>query len=440
MCLLSLLLPFFLSAFQASNGAPCAEYGSPEKVLEAHAGLFVGVERLGPRETASVPVDDAVALAHLFVLEMGTLPAKRTTIALSGPPTAERAAQLRALEQAGVERISATRESVRSAVRRVASLPSAPYHVLIVSLSSAGFVTDEMPYIAATDTNRAAPANSALDLLEIANLLATSQAADPLLFVDAVPDNLPGGSREAAEQRDARFVGALAKTSGVDLIAAITSEHTPQPSAHPGLSHFTGLLIDVLRGAAKRSKSGLVMLNELICDIEPRLRGDAAIGIPAAPSPHYVRASDIARTPVAITSADAEALLFSLRTATICSFGSLLLEVTDDNDPAPLGATVTYTIRVTSQQTCRILHDIEIHGELPPGLSFQSSTGPTGPAMVDGRRFAYYPVADLPPRGALEFRFVAKCDQTGDSTTRIQMWFREFDRGPIEETERTRVW
>ncbi len=437
-----LLLPVWLIAFHATASPPAADDASRSMDLFAgRAGLFVGVARVGPRETANVPVDDAVALAYLYVVEHRMLPPKRTTIALSGAPTPERAAQLRALEEAGVERIPATREAVRDAVRRVAMLPRNSDDFLIVSLSSVGFEVDGAPYVATDDTDRAAPANTALDLVEMANLLGASKATEPLMFVDAVRDQLPSGSREAAERREARFVAALGKTSGVDIIGAVTSEHSPAPSSHPGLSRFAALLIDGLRGAAaSRPEIGLISLYDLICYVEPRLRGEVTIGGAGSAAPHYVRASEHARTLVAVTTKEAEGALLGLRTATICHNATLLLEVSDDADPAPLGSVVTYTIRVTSQFPRRIYHDIEISGELPTGLSFQSSDGPTGAAKIDGRRFNFASAADIAPGGKLEFRVVAKCETVGDSRLRVEMLFRENDRGPIEETESTRVW
>lgn len=91
-----------------------------------HAGLFVGVN-VFPEENSltslNFAVNDAVCLAHLFVVELKLIQPDRATLALSGAPTGYAAAQLTALKAAGVAVTDATKIRVLRALQRNSRIP-----------------------------------------------------------------------------------------------------------------------------------------------------------------------------------------------------------------------------------------------------------------------------------------------------------------------------
>jgi hypothetical protein len=64
----------------------------PEEDTLDNAGLFIGVGEFDARANLSklrYTPDDAVALAHVFVIERGLIPPARARLALGGAPESE---------------------------------------------------------------------------------------------------------------------------------------------------------------------------------------------------------------------------------------------------------------------------------------------------------------------------------------------------------------
>lgn len=108
-----------------------------------NAALFIGAnefrdEQLRPLECA---VNDAIALAYKFVLELKLIPPKNAYIALSGKPRAltREEGWLRELKQRGAHEVDAGRGTLLDKLLKVCSTGNGPGDLLIVSISSHGF-------------------------------------------------------------------------------------------------------------------------------------------------------------------------------------------------------------------------------------------------------------------------------------------------------------
>ena len=120
-----------------------------------NAALFVGVNEFIEDESLAAlnfAVNDAIAIAHLFVIELKLVPPTRAVLALSGEPRGAAArAQLAALTSAGVSVSSATKARIFRQLQHVTALPQSAQDLLLVSLSSHGFEEDSVPYVMPAD-------------------------------------------------------------------------------------------------------------------------------------------------------------------------------------------------------------------------------------------------------------------------------------------------
>lgn len=116
---------------------------------------------------------------------------------------------------------------------------------------------------------------------------------------------------------------------------------------------------------------------------------------------------------------------------------AVLLEVTDNPDPVPVGGTTVYTIVVTNQGTATS-REITITAALDPGVEFVSGTGSTQCVLKDGKVNCSM-VATLEPKAQAKWTVTVRGTKAMDSRFKLVLTTKDTDR-PIEETEATRFY
>jgi formylglycine-generating enzyme required for sulfatase activity len=227
--------------------------------------LFVGVNQftvdkaLRPLQFA---VNDAIAQAHLFVLDLKLLPPANTFLALSGEPTTTSAkTQLEALRSAGVKCDIATKPILLQTLYSVSDLAAGGDDLLIMSLSSHGFEQDGMAYVLLSDGLHTDLQESGLSLTVIEQRLSRSKAGKQLLLVDACRENPTASSRGAGDSpMSAAFRSALASAKGKVVLASCDTGQLSLENTDLGHGVFTFYLLDALKGNAPVDSRGFITL------------------------------------------------------------------------------------------------------------------------------------------------------------------------------------
>lgn len=113
---------------------------------------------------------------------------------------------------------------------------------------------------------------------------------------------------------------------------------------------------------------------------------------------------------------------------------AILLEVIDLDDPVEVGSNTTYVISVTNQGTAPD-SNILITCDLPVQESFVSASGAT-PAVAQGNRVTFEPVATLAPKQKVQWRLVVRSQSEGDSRFAVSLTSTQLTE-PVRETEST---
>lgn len=231
-----------------------------------HAGLFVGVN-VFPEENSltslNFAVNDAVCLAHLFVLELKLIQPDRATLALSGAPTGDAVAQLAALKSAGVTVTEATKIRVLRALQRTVSLPTDAADLIVVGISTHGFEENGVAYVMPADGACKFLKDTAVSLTTIKETLAESKAGKRLLCIDACRDKPITGSKAGPAAMSRVFHDDLAKASGQGVLAACDVGQVSWENAAVGNGVFTHYLLEALRGKARPDALGLIRVDEV---------------------------------------------------------------------------------------------------------------------------------------------------------------------------------
>lgn len=234
------------------------------------AALFIGINdyRLaGPEELRSLyyAVDDAVAQAHLFVIDLKLIPASSTWLALSGDP--RNAAPLEELKAAGVNVVGCGKAEILKTLDRVAGGTAANPHqksdYVVVSMSSHGLVENGVPYLLSGDALLSHVPDTCISEAVFDAALGSSAAGTRILILDACRDRRPSGSKSPAPADMAKFVTALQNAKGYAILTSCASEELSWEDIGLGHGVFTYFLIDGLRGGAKPANGPIVLMSDL---------------------------------------------------------------------------------------------------------------------------------------------------------------------------------
>lgn len=169
------------------------------------AALFIGVRQFTHRELAPVryAADDAVDLAHLFVLDsrINLVRADRVVLALSGrPEKPESRRRLEMLQRAGATIRHADQTDIVALLSRQAAL-AGKKGILIVSLATHGFVRAGNAYVLGSSSVVQYPATT----VPVATILdiAGRSAGRSLVLIDACRERLSAPTRSVTQQQAA---------------------------------------------------------------------------------------------------------------------------------------------------------------------------------------------------------------------------------------------
>lgn len=131
----------------------------------------------------------------------------------------------------------------------------------------------------------------------------------------------------------------------------------------------------------------------------------------------------------------ADAVTASAKT-TYHGIPAVLVEVVDDVDPLPIGATTKYTVTITNQGTSADF-DLVVTCGFEDAVEFVSADGTTK-AVRTGPEVKFAPLAQLAPKESARWTVEVRGLKEADSRFRVSVQTRGIDR-PVDETEATRV-
>ena len=256
---------------------------------KGHAAVFVGVnsfedESIRPLKYA---VNDAIAQAQYFILELKLVPATNAQLLLSGTPTPEFQLRLADLVKAGVVTNSANKSRILRAIFSARVKPKSSEDLLLVSFSSHGFEDPQtgVPYVLPQDGLLTSLSETAVSLIHIEAELDKSVAQKRLLLIDACRENTrtDGKNIGGAGQMTKRFVDALAAASGRLALASCDKGQLSYENDRLGHGVFTAKLLEALRGKAGESGQEFLTLGQVANYVSREVREWVRLNKPGVP-------------------------------------------------------------------------------------------------------------------------------------------------------------
>ena len=242
------------------------------------AGLFVGIRKFEDQEFSEVPyaVDDAVDLAHLFVLELELIDPKKVTLALSGEPQKpDSIKRLETLIQSGASRQSATKSQILRQLRRRMSTTN-KRGLFVVSMATHGFHDEqEGHFLVGSDTYRQERLDTGLKANIIFDRVSRAKAPRRLVLLDACRERLSrkrAGGAEAASAMSQAFLKAMQQASGQVVLSAAPLEGYAYDDPKRQNGVFTGAVLDGLRGKAPADDRHVITARNLAHYVDKQVR------------------------------------------------------------------------------------------------------------------------------------------------------------------------
>ena len=220
---------------------------------ECSLGLFVGIGAFDRRSYLSrLPhaPDDAIALAHTFINDLGLIAPERVWIALGGPAASARARRwLENLEKAGTKVVAATRTELLYAIEAFADEGASVDGLCALAFSTHGFVDDGTAYLMPADGSRRFMRETGLTLDTIFAACNRVRTHSKLFIVDGCRASVEGGSRGAESMTD-EFVQILRRPRGLAVVSSCGAGQLSWESPQLGQGVFTHYFVEGIRGAA----------------------------------------------------------------------------------------------------------------------------------------------------------------------------------------------
>jgi TPR repeat protein len=232
-----------------------------------NVALFVGVDRfrddpgLNPLHFA---VDDAVAQAHLFVIELKLVPAANCYLALEGDPSDDAGKQALAdLVNAGAHQVEGQKTDVLKCLLAVKNADSSSSDLAIVSISSHGFEENGVAYAMPSDGLRGMLSDTGLSINTLEQNLTESKAGKRLLLIDACREKATNDSKGGDTPMTAAFHEAFASARGQATLEScdVGQISYEDQTLHHGV--FTYYLLQALRGQAAANDEGFITLGSV---------------------------------------------------------------------------------------------------------------------------------------------------------------------------------
>jgi formylglycine-generating enzyme required for sulfatase activity len=267
-----LVVPTFASTGAAAvRGSELIE-PLPTEMTAGNAGLFVGIGAF-PKPDARLSTlrfapNDAIALAHLFAIELKLIPPQRAWLALGIGGTNDLSPvarqQLAVLRSAGASVINADKADILGQVSRIARLAGGPEDALLLSFSTHGYEEGGQIYLMPRDGLREFVDATGIPENAIVRTLQRSRAGKRILIIDACRE-VPGGETRGDEAMSEAFRKAFGAAQGVARLVSCSPAQKSWEAADLQLGVYTHFLIEALRGkAAPDPDTGYILLDGAI--------------------------------------------------------------------------------------------------------------------------------------------------------------------------------
>ena len=260
-----------------SSPLPSKLPASARKFRDVSAGLFMGVSEFVDTRLSTVPyaVDDAVDLAHLFVVELELLDAAKAGLLLAGEPRKDKSkTRLETLLGLGVKRASARMPEVYREVQGL-GLQTGRDGLFVLSFAGHGVTDRGSGVLLLEDAVRWKLERTGLhweDLLVEMN--ERVKAERKLLFLDACRELYTDDKRGAGEVESRfgeAFVQAMEAAKGCAVLSGAGLGGLAYDDTTRGNGVFTAALLDGLSGEAPGNADALVTVVELAQFAEERV-------------------------------------------------------------------------------------------------------------------------------------------------------------------------
>jgi uncharacterized repeat protein (TIGR01451 family) len=122
---------------------------------------------------------------------------------------------------------------------------------------------------------------------------------------------------------------------------------------------------------------------------------------------------------------------------TVLTIPSLVMEVTDRDDPVRVGEATAYRITVRNVGSGAD-RDVKVVATLPEKLTFVETTGPT-PGHAAGQRITFDSLQQLGPGQSISWTVEVKAAEAGDVRFRVEMTSESL-KEPVIETQSTKLY
>ena len=250
---------------------------SVRKYRDVSAGLFVGVSEFVDSSLTTVPyaVDDAVDLAHLFVVELELLDAAKAGLLLAGEPRKDKSkTRLETLLGLGVKRALARMPEVYREVQGL-GLKTGKDGLFVLSFAGHGVTDRGSGVLVLEDAVRWKLERTGLHWEDLLVEMNERVKADrKLLLLDACRERYTDdkrGAGEAESRFSEAFTQAMEAAKGCAVLAGAGLGGLAYDDTQRGNGVFTAALLDGLSGEAPGNADALVTVVELAQFAEERV-------------------------------------------------------------------------------------------------------------------------------------------------------------------------
>jgi uncharacterized caspase-like protein len=278
----------------------------PAEIHDANtaAGLFIGVGRFEQRAHLSrlqYAPDDAIALAHVFVVELRLIAPGRARLALGGDPASDKAGSaLAALRDAGVRVVAANRTEILYAMAELDDGGAGGTSGFgLIAVSTHGLEQKGRAYLMPEDGARRFIEATGIAFDDIHQALRNFPARRRLVIVDACRSSVDGFTRGDGVMTDG-FRNALAATSEVAILASCSVGQQSWESTEFEHGVFTHFLLQGMRGeACAAPDDGLIRLDNVLTYAVQRTTDCVRRTIQAEQLPWFSGDEAVASLPIA---------------------------------------------------------------------------------------------------------------------------------------------
>jgi len=217
--------------------------------VEQSAGLFVGIGKFefqAGLETLEYAPDDAVALAHRFVVELKLIPAAKAQVVLAGEPKSELGrkqwAEIKAFK---VEMVKGTRNGLQKALQKFTE-QSAEGGLAVMSFSGHGYETQQDVYLMPSNGNWQLARTTGVSFQAVLEAMQASKATSRVLLLDACRE-VPDMAKLDRPLADQTLRERLKAVPGLTVLASCSAGERSWQSKKLELGVFTHFVLEELK-------------------------------------------------------------------------------------------------------------------------------------------------------------------------------------------------